>query len=162
MGLLDRWSKKTTEEKLQDLDTKKPVAKTVAKTKKTTTVAKTKKTTKAKEAVSESTVDNATTNVKGQISGIAHKILVRPLITEKAAVAQSQNKYTFIVEAHATKNQVKKAITEAYGMTPVAVNVVNVNGHRVRFGRTMGRRSDYRKAIVTLPKGKSITIHEGV
>ena len=159
MGLLDRWSKKTTEEKLQDLDTKKPVAKTVAKTKKTT-VAKTKKSSPAKEAVSESTVD--TTDVKGKISGIAHKILVRPLITEKAAVAQSQNKYTFVVATNATKNQIKQAVFEAYGITPIAVNVVNVDGHRVRFGRTMGRRSDSRKAIVTLPKGKSITIHEGV
>jgi large subunit ribosomal protein L23 len=72
------------------------------------------------------------------------------------------NKYSFVVQKDANKNQIMQAVQELYGVKPVSVNMINVDGRRVRFGRSMGRRSDYKKAIVTLPKGKAITIHEGV
>ncbi|OGH87662.1 MAG: 50S ribosomal protein L23 [Candidatus Magasanikbacteria bacterium RIFOXYC2_FULL_42_28] len=92
----------------------------------------------------------------------ADRILIRPLVTEKGAIAQSQNKYGFVVERSATTDVIKRAIAEAYGVTPLKVNLINVSGKWVRFGQSFGRRGDYKKAIVTLPKGKSITIHEGV
>ncbi len=96
------------------------------------------------------------------ITATAHKIIVRPLVTEKASHAATLNQYSFIVNRAATKLQVSRAVKEMYGVMPVGVNVINVSGRRLRFGKGAGRRSDYKKAIVTLPKGSSITIHEGV
>lgn len=90
------------------------------------------------------------------------KIIIRPLVTEKTAVLQSQNKYSFLVTSKAKKGQIKSAVKEMYGVDATGVNVVNVQGRRLRFGRNQGRRSDYKKAIVTLVPGQSITIHEGV
>jgi len=54
------------------------------------------------------------------------------------------------------------AVEELYGTKPERVNVINVQGKVMRFGRSMGRRSDFKKAIVTLPSGKTINLHEGV
>ena len=62
----------------------------------------------------------------------------------------------------ATKDAIKKAIKDVYGIKPRRVNVIHTDGKNVRFGRFKGRRSDYKKAIVTLPKGQKIEIHEGV
>ncbi|PIT88695.1 MAG: 50S ribosomal protein L23 [Candidatus Magasanikbacteria bacterium CG10_big_fil_rev_8_21_14_0_10_36_32] len=93
---------------------------------------------------------------------LAEKIIIKPLVTEKTAVMESLNKYGFIVSRQATKEQIKRAVNELYGIKPIAVNMVNVQGKSVRFGRNNGRRSDYKKALVTLPIGKTITIHEGV
>ena len=145
MGLLDRWSKKKDQEKLKDLD------------KKTNAKAAVVKDEKKSEATSAPVKPTA-----GKLGGISYKILVKPLITEKAAVAESKNKYSFVVSRFATKDQIKQAISEAYGVEPKSVNVANINGRRVRFGRHFGRRGDYRKAIITLPKGQTISIHEGV
>ncbi|KKR35131.1 MAG: 50S ribosomal protein L23 [Candidatus Magasanikbacteria bacterium GW2011_GWA2_40_10] len=93
---------------------------------------------------------------------LAYKILVKPLVTEKSAIAESKNKYSFVVVKSANKNQIKTAIAEVYGVKPLHVNVANMEGRRVRFGKSMGRRNDYKKAIITLPAGKSIDIHSGV
>lgn len=95
-------------------------------------------------------------------SGYAYKIIVRPIVTEKAAIMQSSRTYAFEVVNSAKKVDVKKAVKELYGVNPVSVRVINVQGHRVRFGKFSGKRSDYKKAMVTLKPGDSITIHEGV
>jgi len=148
MGLLDRWTKKQQTAKLKKLDKNED--------KKEKSVEKVKKAEKTEVAP----VAAASKEVKA--GGIAYKILVRPLVTEKAAVMESHNKYSFVVAHYATKIQIKQAIVEAYGVRPTAVNIFNVEGKRVRFGRTMGRRGDYRKAVVTLPAGQTISLHEGV
>ncbi len=93
---------------------------------------------------------------------LTHRIIIRPLVTEKAAVMQAANKYVFKVERTARKPQIKQAIKEVYGVEPLSVHMINVEGKRLRFGRNRGRRSDYKKAIVTVPPGKNIMIHEGV
>ena len=156
MGLLDRWTKKQEAEQLKKLDKKDNNQ--AEKTEKTVKKAKpVKKVVKAEEKT-----ETTATAKKTKVGGIAYKILVRPLITEKSAVMQSHNKYSFIVANSATKDQVKQAISEAYGVRPITVNIFNVSGRRVRFGKTMGRRSDYKKAIATLAVGQSISIHEGV
>jgi large subunit ribosomal protein L23 len=94
--------------------------------------------------------------------GNAHKILVKPLITEKAANLGVENKYVFAVYVNTNKIEIAKAIEEVYGIKPVSVNIVNVQGKTVRYGRKTGRRKDWKKAIVMLPKGKTINIYEGV
>ncbi|MBI5221417.1 MAG: 50S ribosomal protein L23 [Candidatus Magasanikbacteria bacterium] len=91
-----------------------------------------------------------------------NNILVRALVTEKSAVKQSENKYSFVVVNGANKGAVRQAVFEVYGVKPTAVNILNVQGKFVRFGNHYGKRGDYKKAIVTLPKGKSIVVHEGV
>ncbi|MCX6781507.1 MAG: 50S ribosomal protein L23 [Candidatus Magasanikbacteria bacterium] len=100
---------------------------------------------------------------KGSASSVSSsRVIVKPLVTEKAAVAQSLNKYAFIVRREATKEQIKKAVNDIYGVMPVSVNVIHVEGKARRYGQYTGRRGDFKKAFVTLPKGKTIAIHEGV
>lgn len=139
-GLLDRWSKKKQKEQLnKDV---RPAAK-----------------------AEDKTMPSAPSGQGGKdvaAHSIAYRVLVGPLVSEKSAVAESFNKYSFVVAAKATKGQIKQAVAEVYGVKPLAINIVNVQGRRVRFGKNMGRRSDFKKAMVTLPKGKSISIHEGV
>lgn len=76
--------------------------------------------------------------------------------------AEMLGQYTFYVATTATKIDVKRAIAEVYGVVPVRVHMLNTDGKTVRFGRFTGRRAHTKKAIVTLPKGKTISIHEGV
>lgn len=95
-------------------------------------------------------------------SSRAHRVLRQPLVSEKAAIAEHRGSYTFVVAAEANKTTVKQAVKDLYGIMPTRVRIVNVSGKPVRFGRSIGRRSDWKKAIVTLPKGKSIQVHEGV
>ncbi len=92
----------------------------------------------------------------------AHRVLVRPLITEKAANFGTLNKYAFVVTGQSNKVEVAKAVQAVYGVKPVNVNIVCVKGKAVTRGRIKGRRSDMKKAIVTLKKGDTIQIYEGV
>jgi len=92
----------------------------------------------------------------------AHRLLVRPLVSEKAAIAESRGAYTFIVSAKANKTEIKKAIKDVYGANAEKVRIVNVSGKMRRFGRSSGRTSDFKKAIVYLKKGETIGVHEGV
>lgn len=98
-----------------------------------------------------------------QAKGQALKIIVRPLVTEKAANHQTTERtYSFVVAKDANKIEIAKAVKELYGVEPVAVRTANVQGRTVRFSKGFGKRGDYKKAMVTLKKGDSITIHEGV
>ena len=72
------------------------------------------------------------------------------------------DKYSFLVSPKANKFQIAQAVNELYGVKPISVNIGHIPGKVVRFGRSMGRRSDYKKAIVTLEKGKTIVLHENV
>lgn len=89
-------------------------------------------------------------------------VIVRPLVTEKAASLAGSNTYVFVVDKRANRIQVRSAIKQMYGITPLRVNIQNVSGKWVRFGRSQGKRSDWKKALVTLPAGKTINVHEGV
>ncbi|MBD3248173.1 50S ribosomal protein L23 [Candidatus Falkowbacteria bacterium] len=95
-------------------------------------------------------------------SGIAYRVLVRPLITEKATELSSLNKYAFEVCTDANKIEVAQAVKEVYGIKPVSVNILKMKGKKVVRGRYTGKRKDWKKAIVTLPKGKTIRIYEGI
>jgi len=92
----------------------------------------------------------------------AYRVLAKPLITEKASVMGGENKYFFAVSKDANKIEITKAIKQVYGVSPASVNIINVRGKKVRSGRTMGQRKDWKKAIITLPKGVTIKIYEGV
>lgn len=101
-------------------------------------------------------------NKTGLKSGNAYRVLVKPLITEKAANLAAESKYAFAVNPNSNKIEIKKAVEEVYGVKVEKVNVTHVSGKKVRQGRFYGRRKDWKKAIVTLPKGQTIKIYEGV
>jgi len=92
----------------------------------------------------------------------AYRTLVKPLITEKATNLGAENKYVFVVNRATNKIEIAKAIEAVYGIKPQSINLINVIGKRVVRGRISGQRKNWKKAIVTLPKGQTIKIYEGV
>ncbi len=97
-----------------------------------------------------------------KFSAIAGRVLIKPLITEKGSVMSVSGKYLFAVSGKANKIEIEKAIFEAYSVKPFKVNIINMEGKIKRHGRTAGKRKDWKKAIVTLPKGKTIQVYEGI
>ncbi len=95
-------------------------------------------------------------------SDFASRILVRPIVSEKSTHAEADKKYSFFVTKNATKIDVKRAVKELYGILPLKINMIVGEGKVRRSGRVMGRRNDYKKAIVTISKDKNLDIHEGV
>ena len=90
-------------------------------------------------------------------------MLLHPYVTEKAAgLKAAGNKYVFMVAPGMNKVEIAKAIRSVYGVNPVNVNVINNLGKLVRYGRSYGRRKDWRKAVVTLKRGDKIEVYEGV
>ncbi|MDD4902276.1 MAG: 50S ribosomal protein L23 [Patescibacteria group bacterium] len=92
----------------------------------------------------------------------AYRVLLRPLVTEKASHMGVINKYIFEVDYNCNKIEVAKAIEATYGIKPLKVNMIKLAGKVMRRGRTEGRRKNWKKAIVTLPAGKTIQIYEGI
>jgi large subunit ribosomal protein L23 len=92
----------------------------------------------------------------------AYKILVKPLVTEKAANLGTANKYVFAVSPSANKIEIAKSIQQVYGIKPVSVNVIRMEGKKAKYGKAKGKRKDWKKAIVKLPAGKTIKVYEGV
>ena len=93
---------------------------------------------------------------------IPNRVLIKPLISEKGALFATQNKYQFQVGETATKATVKIAVEMIYGVKPVSVNIVNTEDKTVRFRGRPGLKYGFKKAIVTLPKGNTINVYEGV
>jgi large subunit ribosomal protein L23 len=91
-----------------------------------------------------------------------HRTIVRPLITEKSSAAyQDRGEYTFEVHPTATKPQIRSAIEQLFGVKVTGVWTSNVRGKEKRMGKTVGRRPNWKKAIVTLREGDTIEIFEG-
>lgn len=99
---------------------------------------------------------------EAKTNGRAYAVLVKPMITEKASVLGAMNKYVFMVSVESNKIDVAKAINEVYGVKPVSVNMIRSEGKTKRYGRYVGKRKDFKKAMVTLPAGKTIQVYEGV
>ncbi len=92
-----------------------------------------------------------------------YEILKRPVLTEKSNYqAEALHRYTFEVADQATKQQVKQAVEAIFSVKVVAVNMLNIRGKRRRFGRHEGQTSAWKKAIVTLAAGNTISFFEGV
>ncbi|MCX6714533.1 MAG: 50S ribosomal protein L23 [Candidatus Uhrbacteria bacterium] len=97
-----------------------------------------------------------------KLAAFVSSVLIRPIVTEKSAILASKNSYVFAVAKSANKIEVAAAIRKMYGMLPESVNIQNVRGKYVRRGKVDGHRKAWKKAIVTLPKGKTLNIYEGV
>jgi large subunit ribosomal protein L23 len=91
-----------------------------------------------------------------------YEVLRRPMITEKGAGLQEQNKYVFEVASGANKSQIKQAVEKAFSVTVTAVNVMTVHGKTRRVGRRQVLTPSTKKAIVSLKPGDKIEIFEGV
>ncbi len=90
-----------------------------------------------------------------------HDILIRPLLTEKiTALREVKNAVAFSVARRATKIDVRLAVEKIFKVKVDSVNVMNVKGKRKRQGRFLGKRSDWRKAVVTLQEGQKIELYE--
>ncbi len=97
-----------------------------------------------------------------KISTEGKDVIIKPLVTEKTAILASSGKYVFVVRSDAGRIEIKNAIKKMFGVSPISVNIQNVKGKSVRFGRRIGRRSDWKKAIVSLKEGETINVYEGV
>lgn len=89
-------------------------------------------------------------------------ILIRPIITEKTSVMMQENKYTFQVPMEANKVEIRQAVEAIFGVKVLSVNTIRVFGKTKRMGKYVGKRSDYKKAIVKLPEGNTIPLFEGM
>ena len=85
-----------------------------------------------------------------------YDVIRTPVVTEKSTVGVEQDKYTFKVAIDSTKDQIKKAIELAFGVTVKSVNTIKVKGKQKRFRGRIGKRADFKKAIVTISSGQSI------
>jgi large subunit ribosomal protein L23 len=94
------------------------------------------------------------------------EILIRPILTEKILKLQeSERKYAFKVSENANKILVKQAVQNRFDVIVEDVNIVNIKGKskqmNTRRGITRGKRSDWKKAIITLREGDKINFFEG-
>lgn len=90
----------------------------------------------------------------------AHAVLIRQIVTEKSTKAEASRHYTFEIARPATKSDVASAVQSLYHVRPTAVRIQRYDGKRVRYGRHTGARRSWKKAIVTVAEGQSITISE--
>lgn len=88
-----------------------------------------------------------------------HKILIRPMITEKASLKAEHSVYVFEVTKSANKKEILKAIKEIYKITPVKVTTVTIPQKRVVVRGKRGKKAGYKKAYVYLKKGEKIEIN---
>ena len=91
----------------------------------------------------------------------ARDILIKPIVTEKSTALMEERKYTFCVPLSATKIQIRQAVEQIFKVKVQAVNTMRYEGKLKRMGRTQGRRSDWKKAVVTLKPGEAIELFEG-
>jgi large subunit ribosomal protein L23 len=83
-------------------------------------------------------------------------ILLQPRVSEKAGKMVEMNKYVFLVAKASNKVEVKKAVEATYKVKVTQVNMITNQGKSRTFGRSKGRTSDFKKAIVTLKQGDKI------
>ena len=86
-----------------------------------------------------------------------YDIIFAPVITEKSEKMKEQGKYAFKVDAKATKPQIKKAIESIFNVKVEKINTLNSHPKKKRVGKYTGMTNKYKKAIVTLEKGSTIS-----
>ena len=92
-----------------------------------------------------------------------YDVLVKPIITEKSMMDMEDGRYTFRVLTDADKFEIKAAVEEVFGVKVAKINTMNVKGKVKRQGRFVGKRADWKKAIITLTAdSKAIELFEGM
>ncbi len=91
-----------------------------------------------------------------------YTIIKKPLFTEKGGtLKESENKILVEVSKGATKIEIKRAIEEIFKVKVDKIATINVNGKWKRYGKSVGKRPDRKKAIITLKKGEKLDFIEG-
>ncbi len=90
-------------------------------------------------------------------------IILKPVITEKSMDGLQAGKYTFKVATDANKTEIKSAVEKLFGVKVAKVNTMNCTGQTKRVGRFVGKKADWKKAIVTLTEdSKTIEFFDGM
>ena len=94
---------------------------------------------------------------------MAHEIIKRPLITEKTSIQKElYNQVSFEVDRRANRIEIKKTIESVFNVRVASVKTMQVTGKTKQRGRILGKRRDWKKAIVRLMPGERIDFFEGV
>jgi large subunit ribosomal protein L23 len=92
-----------------------------------------------------------------------YSIIRSPLLTEKCHdLKEKHNQVAFQIDRQANKTQVKDAVEKIFKVKVQSVNIMNIRGKKKRLGRNVGKRPDWKKAIVTLKPGEKLEIIEGI
>lgn len=91
-----------------------------------------------------------------------YDVILGPVITEKSTLVSEHNQVVFKVAMSATKPAIKKAVEALFSVKVKAVNTIVVPGKVKRFRGVVGKRSDYKKAVVSLAEGQSIDVTTGI
>lgn len=92
-----------------------------------------------------------------------YDIIRRPVVTEKSMASISEKKYTFIVDIHANKSMIKRAVEDVFGVKVEDVKTAKYIGKTKRVGVHIGKRPDYKKAVIKLTEdSKTIEFFEGM
>jgi large subunit ribosomal protein L23 len=91
-----------------------------------------------------------------------YDVIVSPVVTEKSTAATEHGKYLFNVHLDAKKDEIKSAVEALFKVKVTKVNTLVREGKTKRFRNVMGKKSDVKKAVVTLEKGQSIDLSSGV
>lgn len=87
------------------------------------------------------------------------QVILAPIVSEKSNVlAEKRNQMTFKVATNATKTEIKAAVELLFGVQVESVTTVTTKGKTKRFGRTLGRRSDVKKAYISLAAGQELDL----
>lgn len=101
-------------------------------------------------------------NKSNNVTAAMYDTLVRPVITEKSMVSSEAGKVVFIVPLSATKNEVKAAVEAIFNVTVKKVNTIKQFGKVKGYRGRQGKRSDYKKALITLADGQNIDVTTGI
>ena len=92
---------------------------------------------------------------------IIYDVIKKPLVTEKTATAKDNNNVVaFVVDRDANKIEIKQSVEKLFKVEVAEVKTVNVAGKTKRVGKNIGKRSNWKKAYVTLKKGSNIDFFE--
>ncbi len=91
-----------------------------------------------------------------------YDVILSPAITEKATLLSEHNQIVFQVATDASKPEIRAAVEGLFDVKVTAVNTINQNGKTKKWKGRPGRRSDFKKAIVTLAEGASIDVSTGL
>ena len=89
-------------------------------------------------------------------------IILGPLVTEKSALQQDENIYAFKVGEASNKVEIRRAVEDLFGVSVLGVRTVRMRGKIKRFGKHFGKRSNWKKAYVTLEEDNAINLYENV
>ena len=93
----------------------------------------------------------------------AYDIIIKPVVTERSMENMESKRYTFKVDTRANKSEIKKAVETIFGVNVKQVNTMNITGKKKRMGANVGKRPDWKKAIVTLTEdSKEIEFFESI